>query len=222
MSKIWPWRVFKLNVSTVFSFDVGVFSERRKNKDKMKTEVDSTHISNMYDKQETHIDRDHNPVLCLLPLSSTIPSPQRNCLRPPGHPCPCRPSSTSSIWARCPREHRDDRESKWKSKHSDCWTLLFALWLNPTKGWKKRRILLLGPTKSDQPRQRCQLETKEQNSSYVNINGGLVHVTPEPEVWQKLTEVSIVANRLKPLTPWPCYGLWQRWKGQIETSHNKL
>lgn len=81
----------------------------------MKTKVDSTHISNMNNKQETHIDRDHNPVLCLLPLSSTIPSPQRNCLRPPGHPCPRRPSSTSSIWARCPREHRDDRESKWKS-----------------------------------------------------------------------------------------------------------
>lgn len=77
----------------------------------MKTEVDSTHISNMYDKQETHIDRDHNPVLCLLPLSSTIPSPQRNCLRPPGHPCPCRPSSTSSIWARCPWEHRETTDA---------------------------------------------------------------------------------------------------------------
>lgn len=63
----------------------------------MKTKVDSTHISNMYDKQETHVDRDHNPVLCLLPLSSTIPSPQRKCLRPPGHPCPRRPSSTSGL-----------------------------------------------------------------------------------------------------------------------------
>lgn len=81
----WQWQ--KLNVLHFYVLTCAFF-RGKENIDKMKTKVDPIYISNMYNKQETEIDRDHKPLLCLLPLSSTIPSPQRNCLHPRGHPVP--------------------------------------------------------------------------------------------------------------------------------------
>lgn len=72
--------------SMTFLFPGLIFVCFWKIKDKMKTKVDPRHI---YDRRETEIDRDHNPLLCLLPSSSTIPSPQRNMDIPvPAGPAP--------------------------------------------------------------------------------------------------------------------------------------
>lgn len=177
MSKIWPWRVFKLNISTVFSFDVGVLSEKRKNKDKMKT----PHTFLTWTTSKRHILTEITIQCCVSYL----------CLQPSHHlrgtasvhqdiPVPAGPAPPQASGLDV---HGSTGTTANPSGNQTFWTLLFALWLNPTKGWKKRMILLFGPTKSDQPRQRCQLKTKEQNSSYVNINAGLVRLTPEPEVW---------------------------------------
>lgn len=168
----WQWQ--KLNVFNFYVLICIIF-RGKEDIDKMKTKIDPIYISNMYNKQETEIDRDHKPLLCLLPLSSTIPSPQRNCLHPQGHPVPAGPAEPRVTGLDV---HRSTGMTANPSGNLTESMTIQKLCVNPpAKGWKK--LSLSQPSQSESP-------GRWRNTNlYVNIDDTSL---------QQLTEVSIVVT----------------------------